>query len=88
MADPNVWIRLAMRPDGYDYYEMLLVYVDDIIIISHLGDKVARKIGNFYKIKEGSQGPPTWCLGEETVKIKTEDGREMWTTSSRSLYVE
>ena len=34
MVDPNIWIRAAMRPDGYEYYEMLIVYVDDIMIFS------------------------------------------------------
>ena len=38
-----------MRPDGHEYYEMLLFNVDDIMIISHLGDEVARQIGDFYK---------------------------------------
>ena len=45
------------------------------MIISHLGDQVAKKMGKFYNIKEGSQGPPTRYLVEDTEKIKTEDGR-------------
>ena len=84
MVDPNVWIMAEMRLYGYDYYEILLVYVDDITIVSHLGDLVAKKIGSFYKIKEGSQGPLTRYLGEYTEKIKDEDGHYIWTTSSRS----
>ena len=43
-----------MRPDGYEYYEILIVYVDNIMIISHLGDHVAKQISDFYKIKEVS----------------------------------
>ena len=72
-----------MRLDGYDYYEMLLVYVDDIMIVSHLGDEASKKIGNFYNIKEGDKGPHTQYLGTDTEKIQTEDGREVWTNSSR-----
>ena len=34
-ADPDVWIRAAVRDDGFEYYEMLLVYVDDVMAISH-----------------------------------------------------
>ena len=83
MLDPKVWIRAVMRPDGYEYYEMLLVYVDDITIVSNLGDEVAIKIDNFHKIKEGSQGTPTWYLGVDTENIQTDDGHEIWTTSSR-----
>ena len=84
MLDPKVWIRAVMRPDGYEYYEMLLVYVDHITIVSNLGDEVAIKIDNFHKIKEGSQGTPTWYLGADTENIQTDDGHEIWTTSSRS----
>ncbi|MGH7954980.1 MAG: reverse transcriptase domain-containing protein [Gloeomargaritales cyanobacterium] len=29
-ADPDVWMRKCTKPDGFKYYEYLLVYVDDI----------------------------------------------------------
>ena len=63
---------------------MLLVYVDNIMIISHLGDAVARQIGKFYNTKEGSQGTPTWYLEIKTEKIQNKGGREIWETLSRS----
>jgi Reverse transcriptase (RNA-dependent DNA polymerase) len=34
-ADPDVWMRAATRDDGHEYYEMLFVYVDDILVLSH-----------------------------------------------------
>ncbi len=34
-ADPDVWIRKAVKNDGHAYYEMLLIYVDNILCISH-----------------------------------------------------
>ena len=33
-GDPDVWIRPAVKPDGFEYYEMILVYVDDILCIT------------------------------------------------------
>jgi hypothetical protein len=30
-ADPNVWLRKAAKDDGFEYYKMLFVYVDDIL---------------------------------------------------------
>ena len=33
-ADPDVWIRPAVKPDGSEYYEMVLCYVDDVLAIS------------------------------------------------------
>ena len=86
LVGPNVWIRLEMRPDGYEYYEMLIFYTDDITIIFHLGDQVSKQIGGFYNIKEVIQVPPTWYLGVDKEKIQNEDGHEIWTTSS-SYYI-
>lgn len=34
-ADPDVWLRPAVKPDGFQYYEMTLCYVDDILSMSH-----------------------------------------------------
>jgi hypothetical protein len=34
-ADPDVWLRPATKPDGFEYYEMALCYVDDIVSMSH-----------------------------------------------------
>ena len=34
-ADPDVWIRPATKPNGLEYYEMALVYVIDILCMSH-----------------------------------------------------
>ena len=34
-ADPDAWIRKAVCPDGYGCYEMLFVYIDDILSVSH-----------------------------------------------------
>ena len=35
IADPNVWLRPATKPTCRKYYEYLLIYVDDILCISH-----------------------------------------------------
>ena len=34
-ADPGVYMRPAVKPNGFEYYEYVLYYVDDILIISH-----------------------------------------------------
>ena len=34
-ADPDVWIRPSIKADGFEYYEMVLVYVDDVLCVSH-----------------------------------------------------
>ena len=54
------------------------------MIVYNLGDEVNIQLGDFYKIKEGSQGPTTRYLGADTENIQNEGGCEIWTTSSRS----
>jgi hypothetical protein len=48
---------------GFDYYEMLLVYVDDILFIAFDPKLTMDIIGKLYRLKEGSVGPPEQCLG-------------------------
>jgi hypothetical protein len=35
IADPDAYRRRAVHPRGFEYWELLLVYVDDILIVSH-----------------------------------------------------
>ena len=35
LADPDVWIREAFRKDSLKYYEMIFVYVENILAVSH-----------------------------------------------------
>ena len=84
LADPNVWIKRARKPDGYEYYEMLLVYTDDILIISHQCDPIADEIDNHYKIKPESRKAPEIYLGADVAKVQTAGGHEVWSTSSKS----
>jgi Reverse transcriptase (RNA-dependent DNA polymerase) len=34
LADADVWTKPNIKPDGFEYYEMILVYVDDILVVS------------------------------------------------------
>ena len=34
-ADPDVWMRSKMRPDGFKYWLYILVYTDDILVVNH-----------------------------------------------------
>jgi hypothetical protein len=83
-ADPDVWIRKAVRDDGHQYYEMLFVYVDDILALSHRAEDAIKEITTYYKAKEGSIKPPELYLGANISKMQLPDGREVWTTSPRA----
>ena len=47
LADPDVWIREAVREDGSKYYEMLFVYVDNILAVSQKATDVIKQITAF-----------------------------------------
>jgi hypothetical protein len=34
LADPDVWLRAAVKSDAEEYYEYVLMYVDNILAIS------------------------------------------------------
>jgi hypothetical protein len=88
-ADPFVWIRKAVRNDGHQYYEMLFVYVNDILALSHKAEDTIKEITAFYKAKDykakdGSIKSPEIYLGANVSKMQLPDGREVWTTSPRT----
>jgi hypothetical protein len=80
-ADPDVWIQKAVCPDGFQYYEMLFAFVDDILALSHEARKVIGDITQFYKAKEGSIKPLDIYLGLNVGRIQLSDGHEVWCTS-------
>ena len=41
-GDPEVWMREAIKSDGTQYWEYVLLYVDDCLIVSENGEKVIR----------------------------------------------
>jgi Reverse transcriptase (RNA-dependent DNA polymerase) len=83
-ADPDVWIRKAVRVDGHPYYEMLFVYVDDILALSQHAEAAIKEITQLFTAKEGSMKPPELYLGANISKIQTPDGREIWATSPKT----
>jgi hypothetical protein len=82
-ADPDVWIRAAVRDDGFEYYEMVFVYVDDILAVSHKSKSVIEEITAFYKEKKDSIKEPEIYLGANIGKYNLPDGREVWSSSPR-----
>jgi hypothetical protein len=82
-ADPDVWIRPAFKPDGTEYYEMVLVYVDDILHLSHDVKPTMAALSKLYELKPESCGPPDRYLGANIGKFQLPDGRESWSMSAR-----
>ena len=83
LADPYVWIHQAVCEDGFKYYEILFVYVDDILAVLHKATDVIKEITAFYRAKEGSIKPQDIYLGANIMKVQMPDSCEVWGSSSR-----
>jgi hypothetical protein len=86
-ADPDIWMRQNCKPDGTKYWEYVLCYVDDILVVSHDPQKVMNYLEESYTLKAGSVGPPKDYLGAQVTKYSlAPNGRECWAMSS-DLYI-
>ena len=86
-ADPDVYLRRAKREDGTEYYEMLLVYVDDVLCISEDPMTIMKMIGDRFDIKNNEIIPPKMYLGGGIEKRPVLNGErqkvgDFWTMNS------
>jgi hypothetical protein len=78
-ADPDVWFRPSKQATEEDYYEYVLLYFDDVLVISERADKVLRnKIGQHFVLSEESIGPLSIYLGGKLWEITLENGVKAW----------
>jgi hypothetical protein len=65
-ADPDVWMRPAKRSDGSDYYEYILLYTDDALVVSENAEQVLRKeLGRYFTLKRSRLDRPR-SISEDT----------------------
>ena len=67
-ADNDFWMKEDTRPDGTIYYAYILVYVDDILIISVNPSKYMDQLQSNYYVKPDSISVPKLYLGVEIKK--------------------
>ena len=80
-ADVDMWLRRQKRPDGTEYYEYIVVYVDDAIIISHDPKSIIKDLEvRPYPLKGG--GAPDVYLGATIGRYKFKDDTSTWYMSS------
>ena len=51
-ADPDVWMRPGMKPDGFQYWELVLCYVDDVLSVSDSPMRTMKQIKARFKLKD------------------------------------
>jgi hypothetical protein len=89
LADPDVWLRAASKSDGFQYYEYMLVYVDDLLVLSHQATSIMQTLEDFYRLKEEYSKPKRY-LGAEVKEWRfPEDSEEIrWALSSEQYIKE
>ena len=87
-ADPDVWMRPAIKSDGSKCYEYVLLYVDDALVVSESAESILRnELGRYFELKEESIGPLDNYLGGKVMNVQLENGVHAWAFSS-SQYVQ
>jgi hypothetical protein len=90
LADPDVWIRPALKDDGMPYYEYLIVYVDDVLSISQTPHLTMNTIAELYRLKDNSVAKPDRYLGASVVEYYLPQDRTKvrWGLSSQQYVTE
>ena len=73
-ADPDVWLRPAAKPDGFEYYELVLCYFDDVLCMSHNAMETMKGIQRHFKLKDDKIEEPDAYLGAGLSKMTTANG--------------
>lgn len=87
-ADADLWMKPMTRPDdGFKYYSYILLYVDDVLAISHDAMSSLREIDKYFHMKPDSIGDPDIYLGAKLRQNQLDNGVFCWSMSS-SKYVQ
>ena len=66
--DTDVWMCKARKSDGTEYYEYMLLYVDDCLAISEAPKEAVLQLDKLFKMQPNSIAPPDVYIGSK-VKI-------------------
>jgi hypothetical protein len=81
LADPDVWLRAAVKGDREEYYEYVLMYVDDILDISVNAETILRDVQPTLKLKNDGIDVPEFYLGAKLLEEQI-NGVTCWTVTS------
>ena len=80
-ADPDLWMKPKTKPNGDQYYSMVLVYVDDVLHFDHEPSILMDELEFSYRLKDKADAPDRY-LGANIDKVQLSDGSEAWSMSS------
>ena len=76
-------MRPVKRRDGWEYYEYMVLYTNDAMVVSKNAEQVLQTdLQRYWTLKEESIGPPKYYLGGHIWKVQLDNGVECWSFSS------
>ena len=81
-ADPDVWMRPAIKANGFKCYDLVLCYVDNVLAISHDPMKAIDGFRRSFTLKDNKAEEPETYLAASLEKMATDAGVDCWTMSS------
>ena len=82
LADNDFWMKKDTKIDGTYYYSYILVYVDDILILSEDPKTYMQMLSEQYYIKDNSIGAPHLYLGTQYKLVTSRSGNPAWSSST------
>ena len=86
-ACPNVWMKKVRKYNGTEYYEYILLYVDDCLSISENPKEEVLQLDKFFNMQPISIASPNIYLVIKVKKMRLLDMVDSW-TFSLSQYVQ
>ena len=83
LADPDVWMRPAVKSDGTECCEHILLHTNDVLCVSEFPEKILRdELNKCFQLKPNSIGPPKMHLGAGIRQVTLDNGVKSWAASS------
>ena len=70
-------MRKAVKSDGIKYWEYILLYVDDALVVSKHDERIlCKEIEKYLEMKKNFIGTPSIYLGDKVNKVVMNNGVE------------
>ena len=66
LADNDVWLQRNSKPDGTPYFEMIIIYTDDLLVVSHKPMEMLTMLDHHYNLKSDSIRMPKLIWGHKS----------------------
>ena len=83
-ADPDVYMRPAVKENGSKYWEYVLVYVNNVLCISDKPQLTMNRLQAKFKLKDDKVEEPTIYLGASLSKMTNNKNKSCWAMSSNT----